>query len=519
MTKYYIKTQTGDRSKAGTDGTVSVQLTGKKGQKSGWLPLDRVVVTTKPDDPFEKGSLDLFSIVTKEDLGELGEFAIKLDYKDTGTFTSDGWYLDWVLLSNTSSTWSSKILVDSWFENGTIKTYPLDAADYDITIKTGNVVWAGTDSDVYVQLTGEQGQETPWIKLDKADYNDFEQNSCASYIVQARKDLGKPTKVSLKVTQKDDWYVEWIRVKKGNELLEAQVASWFRKSGRKSRDTSLQTFPLVPVATYQYNVTIKTGDLPGSGTDGDVDVQLAGKNGKTTAWLRLDKPGNNDFEANGCDTYPIFTDENLGLLDRITVRLTVPKADILKVSAYPWYVEWIRVEGNLYRYADIGVNSWFNQGYEATSGAGDKQKIPDTTQQTFALVLHQRKETQGRLRFAAPKSKEPPTRTYYEITMKNPKGGPDRTIKAPADRSLLHTAQRWGIELPHSCNTGACSSCVVKLASGNAPTAFEHLSNTFLTQEQIQQGYVLACVAFPRANCAIETGVEEQLYAKVGAKA
>ncbi|MFB2934299.1 PLAT/LH2 domain-containing protein [Aerosakkonemataceae cyanobacterium BLCC-F154] len=88
-----------------------------------------------------------------------------------------------------------------------------------------------------------------------------------------------------------------------------------------------------------YNVTIKTGNVAGGGTDANVRIQLFGDLGETdSSGYLLDKYGYDDFERGDQDTYQVRTDKELGNLKK--VRLWHDNAG----SGANWYVEMIRVE-------------------------------------------------------------------------------------------------------------------------------------------------------------------------------
>ncbi|MFB2881686.1 PLAT/LH2 domain-containing protein [Floridanema aerugineum] len=88
-----------------------------------------------------------------------------------------------------------------------------------------------------------------------------------------------------------------------------------------------------------YNVTIKTGDVGGAGTDADVRIQLFGDLGETdSSGYLLDKSGYDDFERGDQDTYQVRTDKELGNIEK--VRLWHNNAG----SGAGWYVDWIKVE-------------------------------------------------------------------------------------------------------------------------------------------------------------------------------
>lgn len=96
----------------------------------------------------------------------------------------------------------------------------------------------------------------------------------------------------------------------------------------------------------------------------------------------------------------------------------------------------------------------------------------------------------------------------YKVRLLNTAQNLDVTIECADNKFILEAAEDNNIELPYSCRAGSCSTCLGKVTKGTV----DQPDQTFLDEEQMNNGFVLTCVAYPTSDVTVLTHEEENLY-------
>ena len=86
------------------------------------------------------------------------------------------------------------------------------------------------------------------------------------------------------------------------------------------------------------------------------------------------------------------------------------------------------------------------------------------------------------------------------ITLQAPDGS-EETFECDSDTYILEGLEEAGLDHQSSCRSGACSSCAMKLVEGTV----NQEEQTFLDDEQMEEGYVLTCVAYVGSPATLPT--------------
>ena len=94
----------------------------------------------------------------------------------------------------------------------------------------------------------------------------------------------------------------------------------------------------------------------------------------------------------------------------------------------------------------------------------------------------------------------------YTITLQSP-DGTENKFECAEDQYILEAAEDEGLDLPSSCSAGACSACLGKVLEGSV----NNDEQSFLDEDQLEEGWSLLCVATPESDCVILTEQEDNL--------
>ena len=94
---------------------------------------------------------------------------------------------------------------------------------------------------------------------------------------------------------------------------------------------------------------------------------------------------------------------------------------------------------------------------------------------------------------------------YCRITVQ----GQDEVFDIRKDDLLLLAALSQGVDYPHNCRVGTCGKCKTRLVSGRISPMIDFALSP-LSNQELQEGYVLACQAKVRTDLTVDVRLGQQ---------
>lgn len=89
-------------------------------------------------------------------------------------------------------------------------------------------------------------------------------------------------------------------------------------------------------------------------------------------------------------------------------------------------------------------------------------------------------------------------------------GGGERSFEVRKNDLLLLSALAQGIDYPHNCRVGTCGSCKTRLLRGHISPMVDFALSP-LTNQELKDGYILACQAKVRSDLEVEVRLGQQV--------
>ena len=367
---YTVTVRTSDLRGAGTDATVSLEISGSEA-KMGWTRL--------PDDdgnPFGRGASDEFTF-EGVDVGVVEKIAVKHDGRGLGP----AWHLASVDVRHNGTGAVTTFPCGDWLSNETCLERSLvpgassgpgadvDEFRYRVEVVTGEGLTSGTDAKVSIALLAE-GLDHPWaLDLHQRDET-FDAGRVDTFVFGRTDELGPILGVGLRCADAgvfgDSWFVERVSVASladGREWV-FHHGDWVGHGGVMLRDGVMVSAGIANEAasasasakaaatgasssgasaiSTEYRVTFFTGGEFGAGTDAVVAVELRGANGVSGDLVMDSDPA--FFDSKRVDGFNRVAPKDLGELSEIFVWHDGSGRGVFGAAQSGWNLDKVTVE-------------------------------------------------------------------------------------------------------------------------------------------------------------------------------
>ncbi|XP_016364977.1 lipoxygenase homology domain-containing protein 1-like [Sinocyclocheilus rhinocerous] len=348
---YHFSVTTGLDRDAGTSSRVYVIIIGKKNKKTEhlWLDLDGKT-------GFMPGSLDYFTCFGT-DVGDIK----KVELGHDGATPESCWLVEELTVEVPTKAVRYLFPCKCWLAkdrgDGLTARF-LDVQDaetvnipqkviYEVTVITGDVQHAGTDTQIYMTVFGVYGTSEEML-LPKLE-DRFERGQKDTFNLEIE-DIAPLRKMRVRIDgsgSRPDWFLDKIELHnlQTDEVALFTYEEWLSRSYGPKR-TLLCEMPAVindeeMVELTTYTVSVKTSDVTAAGTDANLWMIIFGENGDTGTLTLKESNNTNKFERKQTDTFRFSDILSLGELSK--VRIWHDNSGL----AAGWHLEYVDVHDDI----------------------------------------------------------------------------------------------------------------------------------------------------------------------------
>uniref|UniRef100_A0A803U0L0 Lipoxygenase homology PLAT domains 1 n=1 Tax=Anolis carolinensis TaxID=28377 RepID=A0A803U0L0_ANOCA len=314
--KYRVTVHTGNVSGSGTDAHVFACLIGDQGDTGDRVLQNSVNTVNK----FEKGSADEF-IIEAVNLKQVRRVRIGHD----GKGGSSGWYLGKVIVREDGQPESEAQefpcyrWLDKNEDDGQIirelvpagRSSLLENVGYHISIKTGDVPGASSDSRVFIKLYGEKSDtKKEFLLVSDNDLGNYFERGRIDVFSLDTMDIGKIKRLLIghdNIGFNCGWHLGSVQIiiPVHGKVYNFPCNRWLDKNEYDGR-VEIEVYPseIIPIERLiNYEVCVATGDVRNAGTNANVFMQIYGELGKTE--LLILKNRSNNYERGASETFRV----------------------------------------------------------------------------------------------------------------------------------------------------------------------------------------------------------------------
>ncbi|XP_062291185.1 lipoxygenase homology domain-containing protein 1 [Scomber scombrus] len=327
---YHITICTGLERDAGTTSRAYVIIIGANHTQTERLWLDLL----DGRKGFEAGSLENFETYGS-DLGEIK----KVELGHDGATSESCWLVDELSVAVPTKGVTYVFACKCWLAKDrgdglTARVFNVLDAEaisisqkiiYEVTVVTGDVQNAGTDTQIFMSVFGANGSTEEMLLQKNEDR--FERGQEDTFTMEID-DIAPLRKMRLRIDgsgSRPDWFFNQVIMRNltTEEVSVFTYEDWLSRMRGPKRTMICEMAAVVDEETMveltTYIIQVKTSDVTGAGTDANVWVIIFGENGDTGTLALKECNKSNKFERKQTDTFHFSDILSMGELSKVRV--------------------------------------------------------------------------------------------------------------------------------------------------------------------------------------------------------